>query len=400
MVLSRKQKLIHYCRRMKKTNLLLASFACLLLLGAGCAATQQGENQEDTQPQETGPITIGWIGPLTGEATIYGNPVKNATELAVEEINQDGGIDGRQVEVMYEDGKCNGKDATAAIQKLVNVEKVDYILGGVCSGEVLAMAPITEAAKKIILSPTATNPDISQAGDFIFRNIPADDASGAAIAEAVYNDRNYKLVVVSEQTDFAEALHRVIVKHYTNAGGEILLEEKYAPGTKDFRGIVTKAKAAGADAIVINPQTTASGGPFIKQLRELGVELPVYTNSPMVDASLFEIAGEAAEGTVAIDVPGLSEENEKATTFVKNYEERFNEEVPFSFYAASAYDGPYLLKEAIESNGPSAEQVRDYFYSLTNYQGAIGNYGFDENGDLVGIEYQMKLAKDGEFILR
>ena len=131
----------------------------LCLIFAGCTIT--GNVTKET-------IRIGAIGPFTGDAAVYGQSEKNAIELAVQEINLDGGINGKKLEVIYEDGKCNGMDAATAAQKLINVDKVDIILGGVCSGETLAIAPLAEANEVLVFSSFSSSPDVTNAGDFIF----------------------------------------------------------------------------------------------------------------------------------------------------------------------------------------------------------------------------------------
>ncbi len=387
----------------RRFGMLIASIALLLLVGAGCAVTQDAEDTASNGGGETStePIKIGWVGPLTGDAAVYGDPIKKATELAVEEVNENGGVNGRMLEVVYEDGKCNGKDAAGAVQKLLSTNNVEFVLGGICSGELLAMAPITEAANTLLFSPSATSPDISSAGDFVFRNIPADDGSGSALAELVYNDGFRSVAFVSESTDFAEGILKVFTERFEELGGKILLTERYSSQTRDFRTIITKVKGnTSVDAVVINPQTHATGAPFVKQLRELKSNVPVYTNSVMASADFVELSGEAAEGTTIIDVPGLSDSNEMAQTFLSSFQQKFNEEPGFPFYAGSGYDGVHILAEAIEKVGTGSEAVRDYFYGITAYNGVIGQYGFDSNGDLVGIDYVVRHVVDGEVTLK
>ena len=144
-------------------RLLVPLFALGILLSA-CSPSDDG----------TGPIKIGFIGPLTGEASPYGVDTLNGAKLAVDEINEAGGVNGRMIEIIAEDGRCTGTDAASAAQKLVNVDKVVAIVGGQCSGETLAAAPIAESAKVVMISPVSSSPDVTAAGDFIFRDYPSD----------------------------------------------------------------------------------------------------------------------------------------------------------------------------------------------------------------------------------
>ena len=130
-------------------------------------------------------ITIGFIGPLTGDAVSYGEPISNGVRMAVDDINQAGGVNGKMLEVIYEDGRCTNEDALNAAQKLVNIDGVKMIIGGACSGETLAMLPVTEAAGVVVISPSASSPDLTGAGRFFFRNSPSDAEGGRKLAELV-----------------------------------------------------------------------------------------------------------------------------------------------------------------------------------------------------------------------
>ncbi len=379
---------------MRKAFLGLA--AAVVLLGAGCATVPAPEG--DDMAKETGPIKIGWIGPLTGDAVIYGNPIKDAVELAAKQINEAGGINDRQIEMIYEDGKCNGKDASTAAQKLYNVDGVSYIIGGVCSGEVLAAAPVAEAARKLLISASGSSPDITNAGEFVFRNTPSDDSSGTALAQKMYDDGHRKAVIASEQTDFAEGISLVFSKKFIDLGGEILFTEKFDSAAKDFRSIVTKTKASEADAVFVNPQTTATGEPLIRQMKELDVDLSIYSNTVLTDESFVTDSSEIAEGIILADPPGLSEEREQVVNFKADYVAMFGAEPEFAFYAGSGYDVPFILKQAIEAVGDDADAVRGYLNDMDSYPGIIGDYSFDDNGDLTGIEFILKKIENGTVV--
>src|SRR3989344_5259538 len=163
----------------------------------------------DKVPKETGPIKVGVIAPLTGDAAAYGEPLTNIVKMAVEEVNNAGGVDGRTIELVIEDGKCNGKDGGSATQKLVNVDGVKVILGGFCSSESLAAIPIAEAAKVLVLSAGSSSPDLTGASPYFFRNYPSDSAQGKVLAQIAYNDKGWKKVAfLQEQTDYAVGIYK------------------------------------------------------------------------------------------------------------------------------------------------------------------------------------------------
>ena len=219
------------------------------------------------------PLKIGFIGPLTGDAVSYGEPISNAIRLAADEINASGGVNGREVEVVYTDGKCTSKDAVNAVQKLVNVDGVQFIIGGVCSGETLPILPITEPANVLVISPSASSPDLTGAGELFVRNNPSDESGGAFMANLMFNDYGIRRVaVISEETDYAQGLGRVFVNHFSVLGGEVVIEENFIPETSDFRSMLTKIKASGAEALFINPQTEIAGGTIGRQAQELNLQ--------------------------------------------------------------------------------------------------------------------------------
>ena len=348
----------------------------------------------DTKNNEEA-IAIGFIGPLTGDAVSYGEPISNAVRLAVDEINATGGVKGKMIEIIYEDGKCTSKDAINATQKLVNVDKVDIIIGGICSGETLAMLPITEPAGVLVLSPSASSPDLTGAGEFFFRNNPSDDSGGTFLAGLM--SEYSKVAIISEETDYAGALRKVFIESFEAGGGNVVADESFAPKTGDFRSILTKIKAAEPEAIVINPQTEIAGGTIAKQAKELEITADLYGSNILSGSKAIEIGGENLEGIVLFDSPGLNPENPRAVAFLKNYEEKYGE-LSIEFYLGAAYDNVYILAEAIGVVGTDTEMLRKYLNNMRMFKGVIGTYEFDENGDLAGIKHVAKKVQNGEVI--
>ncbi|HLD63847.1 MAG TPA: ABC transporter substrate-binding protein, partial [Candidatus Peribacteraceae bacterium] len=151
----------------------------------------------------TEPIKIGFIGPLTGDAAALGVDILHGIQIAVDDANATGGIDGRQIQIVAEDGRCTGADAASAAQKLINVDKVVAILGGQCSGETLAIAPIAEAAGVPIISAISSNPDVTEAGEFIFRVYPSDALKTVVMAK-YFADNDWKRVaILTTNADFS-----------------------------------------------------------------------------------------------------------------------------------------------------------------------------------------------------
>ncbi len=359
-----------------KSRLLPLSFLALSL--AACAP-----GTKDT-------IKIGYIGPLTGEAASYGADTLNGTQLAIEEINVAGGIDGRLLELIAEDGRCTGADAASAAQKLVTIDKVVAIVGGQCSGETLAAAPIAEAGKVVMISPISSSPDVTEAGTFIFRDYPSDALKTKAMAGYLNEEGLSKIAMITENTDFATAFRNALK---VDIGEEhIVFDEVVEPNTKDFRTLMTRLKEMEFDIFFPNAQSDAVMAAMMQQLREQDLTQLAITHDVGDSATLGEIATEAVEGLLVIAVPSTGEDG----TFAATYKEKFGDPQATLSFAAHAYDATNVLAQVIGTAGTDGTAIRDALYALPKYTGIVGSFHFDANGDVVGIPYELKTFRDGK----
>lgn len=362
-------------------------------------ATQFKDNkpQYDTKETLTDPIIFGYIGPLTGDAAVYGNDEKNVIELALRKINNNGGVLGRKLEIQYEDGQCDGKEAAIAAQQLINIENVPVILGGFCSGETLAIAPITESQNRILFSSASSHPDISNAGDYVFRNAPVDTTFGNALAQLPLQDNMDSIAIISADTTYARGIYEVITSKYKEEGITLKASEWYKQESRDFRTQLSKIKATNPNAIIINAQNNAPGALIAKQVRELGYTGKLYGGFTFSSKEAMDLGGSALNGLIFADAPGLNNNNPQAKQFLSDmgsyYEPPTNE-----WLAAARYDSVFLVSDAIESCGRvDTTCIRDYLYNLTNYEGVIGTYHFDKNGDTAGLDsFSIKQIVDAE----
>ena len=164
------------------------------------------------EPTGEGPIKIGFVGPLSGDAAVYGESERDAVALAIEKVNADGGIDGRTLELIAEDGLCNGKDAANAMQKLVNVDGVKFVIGGFCSSESLAIVPIGEKNGVLMFSPGSSSPDLTGISDLFVRNYPSDATQGQILAELANSKGWTNVAFLQEQTDYALGVRNALQK--------------------------------------------------------------------------------------------------------------------------------------------------------------------------------------------
>lgn len=353
------------------------------------------KNSKQTSVKE--PIKIGFVGVLSGDAASYGETEKNATELALEEINSNGGINGRAVNVVYEDGKCNGKDATGAAQKLIDIDKVKIILGGTCSAETLAMAPITEKNKILLFSSFSSNPEITNSGDYVFRNSPSDIDVAKLDVETI-SKLFKKIAIISENTDYSQGVRTVMKSIFEKGTITIVADEVYSGSTSDFRTILTKIKNANPEVLYVNPGASAkSGGIIVKQARELGFAMPIHGNFSLGTQDSLNAGGKFMDGVVISDGSKLSD---KGDILLIKYKNKFGKMPAVDLLMSAAYDRVYLIKDAISKNGYDTDGIRDYLYALKNYNGILGNYSFDKNGDIVGIGeglgFSNYIIKDGK----
>ena len=359
------------------TSKWLTLLVLLMVMALVTAACTSDDSEE--------PFVIGVMDSVTGPGESYGTVIVQAKQLAADEINAAGGINGREIRLVVEDSKCGARDAITAYNKLTDVDGVKIILGTSCSGAMLGAAPLAEADGVVMLSASATNPDIANAGDYIFRTAINDAQLGVDTGNLLWADGIRTLATITELTDYAEGVRRTTVAQFETRGGSLVASETYASDVTDFRSQLTKLISASPDALHLAAQSEASGGTIVKQAREQGFEGPIYTESVPSGTTALEIAGEAATGMKAVlPTPDLT--SEVGRTFLTNFRERYGF-VTLAWFLGSAYDDVYIAAECLgrTDDDQDADGFRDCLYDLT-WSGAIGdNYSFDENGDVVGL---------------
>jgi branched-chain amino acid transport system substrate-binding protein len=335
------------------------------------------------------PIMIGFIGSLTGVDPDYGESMRNGLAMAVAEINERGGVGGRQIEVVYEDGKCiEGAKAVSAAQKLISIDKVSLIVDGSCSTGLLAYAPFAEEQQVLVISAGATADSVTDAGEYIFRNVPASSVAGRLLAQVSIDNAHDEIAIVSENSDYAKTLLGAFLWKYEELGGRVVANEMFAPGSSEFRTILLKVRNAQPNALVVNPQSADLVPQIIRQARELGITAQIYiayfTLPSVVEAGAF------VDGTYAVDLPSTVEQS-----YLDKYAQQFGGEPPYKFSSVLAYDLGYLVADAVRVNGTDTDKIRQYLYDLQGFTGVAGTYHFDEHGDVVGVPHSLRQIQDG-----
>ena len=370
-------KMIYATSHVTLFRFALGVIAALAVIAAACSSGEDADQEA--------PFRIGVMESLTGPGETYGTVASQAKQMAADEINAAGGINGRRLEFVVEDSKCGAQDAISAYNKLTKVDGLRIILGPSCSSAMLAVAPLAEADGVILFSGLASNPDIANAGDYIFRTQISDVRVGIDTGNTLWEDGIRTLATITETTDYAEGVRRTSVAQFEQRGGRAVAAEKYQSDTIDFRTQLAKLFAVNPDALHIAPQSEFSAGAIVKQAREVGYRGPIYAETVSVGTTALDIAGDAATGMKAITAD-LDPDNEKAQEVLADFRERYSY-VTLPWHLGSAYDDVYIAAECLKQTGDDkdADGFRDCLYGIT-WSGAIGdNYSFDANGEVVGL---------------
>lgn len=366
-----------------KRKLLPVALGALALITAGCVSTKQPENEAQA-------VKIGYIVPLTGTLASVGADLANAVTVATEEMNA---LQTKYVfEAVLEDDACRPENTVKSYDKLVKQDGVKFIGGPTCSSPFLSVSPKAETDKVLLLSGSATQADITNAGDYSFRVVPSDalqGVEGAAIAKA----KGWKkAAVLYVNNDYGKGLADTFA---SGLEGDIVLTDSLEQDGADFRTQLTKVKGSDAEFLYVVAYPK-EGGVLLKQAKELGLSLPIVAAEGMKDAETINVAGDGAEG-VLFTVPAANTDSYNQA-FAAAYQAKFGAEDEPGIYAAEYYDVAMLLMKTIADAGNDAEAVKTALYATKNYPGASGMITFDENGDVVGKTYDRLEVKNGEFV--
>jgi len=323
--------------------------------------------------------------------------VKNGILLAEEDINARGGIDGKRVDIIFEDDKCDPKEAVSSFEKLSQTDGVKAIVGPFCSGSVLSAASKANQENVVLLSPGGAAPEITAAGDFVFRVVPSDVLQARELASRLEarNITSIALLVsnVAQSTGMRDAMAKAF-------HGTIVDVEMFEDGAADMRTQLEKIKKAGPQALVIftYPQNYPT---ITKQIVEL--DLLKDLQAPLFATHTFETPaslkmGKDAEAYV-YTIHSMDRSRPKAKEFMDRYEKRFGEKP--MIWAAYAYDATVLLAEASSACKGSKDGacIKDHLYSTNDADGVTGLIRFDSNGDRPSGFYDFKQVRDGKFVM-
>lgn len=370
--------------------MLILVFAFTTVSLAGCSAGGNDPN---------GPIKIGAAAPFTGDYAQFGSYVKEGLELAKDEINKNGGVLGRQIEIEYADDKGDSKEAVSVAQKFASDSSITAIIGHFFSGCTLAAGPIYQQNGIPTIAVASTNPSVAQIGDYVFRINVGDNYQGSQLAKLLYEkDGIRKVAVVYDNNDYGKGVTSVFIKTFKELGGEVTDEESYIGGQdKDFSVIVTKVKASNPEAIMM-ASMYSEGALIVQQARNNGLNVPFVCTDSMYTSDFIKLGGKAVEGVRVVAYFHPSDPRPAAQEFVKKYTEKYNKEA--DSWSPFAYDALYTLVDAIKRAGSTDKQaIQKAIAETKDLQGATGATSFVGKREPEGKDLVVLKVENGQYVV-
>jgi branched-chain amino acid transport system substrate-binding protein len=303
--------------------------------------------------------------------------------MAIDEINAAGGINGRKVEAIVEDDQGQPQQASTVVSKLINQDKVIAIIGEVASTNSLAAAPKAQEAKVPMITPSSTNPKVTQVGDYIFRVCFTDDFQGAVAAKFAANTlKARKAAVLGDfNSDYSKGMTQYFVQEFTGSGGQIVAQQSYTQTDADFKGQLTNIRSAAPDVIFV-PGYYGQVGVIAKQAKELGITAPLLGGDGWDSPKLFELGGAALDGAYMVNHYSTDDPSPAVQKFVAAYKAKYGA-VPDAI-AALGYDAMNVLADAIKRAGTTeSAKLRDAIAQTKGFGGVTGSININESRDAV-----------------
>jgi branched-chain amino acid transport system substrate-binding protein len=368
----------------------LFAFACVQKGGEGAGGTT-ATGGGDT-------IKVGVYGDMTGQTASFGQSTRNGIQLAVDEINNAGGIDGKKIVLVVEDDQGQPNQATTVMQKMINQDKVQAVLGEVASTNSLAAAPVAQSAKIPMITPSSTNPKVTEVGDYISRVCFIDPFQGSAMAKFAAKSLNAKTAAIlgDVNSDYSKGLTQFFEEEFTKQGGRVVTKEAYTQNDPDFKAQLTKIRNLNPDVIYV-PGYYSQVGIIARQARELGMNQPLMGGDGWDSPDLFKLGGAALKNAYISNHYSAENPAPEIQNFVKNYKAKFNV-VPDSL-AALAYDSAKVLADAIKRAGGAGDSVKlkDAINATKDFAGVTGTITLDASRNAVkpAVILEVDPAKPG-----
>jgi len=347
--------------------------------------------------KEAGTIKIGVAGAHSGDLASYGLPTVKAAELVVDDINAKGGLLGRKVELLVEDDVCKPEIATNTATKLVS-QGAHAVLGHICSGATKAALGIYKDANIITISPSATNPDLTQSGAYpnFFRTIASDDSQARLEVDFAVNTLKIKkIAVLHDKGDYGKGLAEFAKSFIESSGqAELVLYEGITPGAVDYSAVVQKIKASGAEAVIFggyHPEASK----LVTLMRKKKMDMAFISDDGVKDDTFIKVAGEFSEGVYATGPKDVSK-NPLAIAAEAAHKEKYKSDAGAFFL--NAYAAAQALLNAIEKAGSTEYKAVSDALRREYVETPLGRIRFDERGDAIGVGFSMYQVKNGVYV--
>ena len=342
-------------------------------------------------------IKLGVAGPHSGDLASYGIPTVKAAELVVKEINAKGGVLGKKVELLVEDDVCKPEVATNTATKLLS-NKVDVVLGHICSGATRAAMGIYKDSKIIAMSPSATNPALTQSGDYpnFYRTIASDDAQAQLEVDfALKVLKAKKIAVLHDKGDYGKGLAEFVKSFLEKSPkGKVVLYEGITPGAVDYSAIVQKIKRSRAEAVIFggyHPEASK----IVSQMRKKRMKTIFISDDGVKDDTFIKVAQKYAEGVYATGPKDVSK-NPMAIAATEAHKKAYGKD-PGAFFL-NAYAATLALLNGIEQAGSTEYSAVEKALRTKFVDTPLGKIRFDERGDAVGVGFSMYQVQNGVFV--
>lgn len=357
---------------MKQFKLMSYSFFTLIFI----IALTQCTKKEDAHS-----IKIGEYGSLTGSEATFGTSTHNGIMLAMDAFNAQGGLNGKKIKVITVDDQGKPEEAASAVTKLITSDKVVALLGEVASSRSLAGAPIAQRYKIPMVTPSSTNPKVTQVGDYIFRTCFIDPFQGQVMANFATRTLKTKKVAVLRdvKSDYSVGLAEFFKKTFEGNGGKVVADLSYTAGDIDFKAQLTAIRSKNVDAIFV-PGYYTEVGLIARQAKELSIKVPLLGGDGWDSERLTEIAGTALDNSFFSNHYTSESKDPRVLEFVEKYKKVYGS-VPDGL-AAMGYDAALVLIDALKrTQNQTPKEIRDALAETKNFQAVTGVISFNDQRD-------------------
>jgi branched-chain amino acid transport system substrate-binding protein len=344
-------------------------------------------------------IKIGEVGSMSGSEATFGVSTHQGISLAVKEQNAKGGIKGKKIELITVDNQGKPEEAAVATSKLITQDKVSAILGEVASSRSMAMGPIAQQNKIPMISPSSTNPKVTEIGDYIFRVCFIDPFQGKVMAKFASEELKAKTVAILRdvKSDYSVGLSNFFSEAFVQSGGKIVVEQTYSSGEVDFNSQLTSIRAKKPDAIFI-PGYYTEVGLIAKQARKLGIKAPLLGGDGWDSAKLYELGGKSLNNSYFSNHYSPEDKSPAVQNFIASYKTEYKK-IPDGL-AAMGYDAAKVLFAAMEkTKNVGAAELRDAIAQTNNFPAVTGNITIDPKRNASKSAVVLQVA-DGKFLYK